>query len=299
MSQTRPSSDVSWRRWARARPKASTRRGRRQDEHDGDAEAAVAAARPAERLAADREQPGEAARQRAACEEQDREREHRQPEMTLVVEREVAVAGMAGEREVEQDQRAEAGREHEARVADARAHRLRDRRRPCARRSACESEDRQRRRRAGEAEDEGARRAVPGGVGAAEGKLMAAAKRPGHARQPGGTGPGGERRGAGEHGRGRAPAPEQEGVAERHRRRPLPSGRGDEGAHRFVLARVGERLARIGHQRRGRGERLARASTCRRCAAARGAAGPRPPAAPWRHDRRAQRREGGLRWRAP
>jgi hypothetical protein len=77
------------------------RAGRCQHQQHGDAGGAVATIRSLDRLAADREDPGEAARQRSTREHHDREREHRQPQVALVVEREIAVGAVAAEREVE------------------------------------------------------------------------------------------------------------------------------------------------------------------------------------------------------
>ena len=132
ISQTRPSSDVSWRRLdsaeaeARAPPPAVA-----SNERAGAASRPRRRADAARRLAGDRQHPAERARQRLAQEQQHREHQHAQPQVALVVEREVAVDRVAVRRQVQQQQPAEAGREHEAGVADARAHGLR--RRGCAR----------------------------------------------------------------------------------------------------------------------------------------------------------------------
>src|SRR5205085_12488631 len=127
------------------------------------------------------------------------------PEMALVIESEIAVAEVTGEREVEQDQPAQAGRKDEARIADARAHRLPDRRRWVARMPARKPGDRERRAGPGQREDEAGGGPRPACAGTAERDVMAAGERPGDACQPRRAGPRRKRPGDADRGRRGAP----------------------------------------------------------------------------------------------
>ena len=169
--------------------------GQRRRGDDGEARASARPKRRAARRAASptiESVQAKRARERRRTNSITDSDQHRQPEMALVIEREVAVAGVAVERQVEQQQPADAGREHEPGVADARAHRLRA---PAARarrlRDAATTAGR--RRRAARTTHERRRRAGPGELGARRREAVRAGERPRHARQPSGRGPDDER----------------------------------------------------------------------------------------------------------
>ena len=229
---------------------------RRGDDGERERRPAEATRRAPRRFTDDRERPGERARERAAREHHHRQDQHRQPEMALVIESEVAIAGMAVERQVEQHQPADAGREHEPGVADARAHRLPRRRHVPGIARRCD--DRQDDAGRGEDDDERRRRAGPGELGARRSEAVRSGERPRHPRQPSGHRPDDERDAGAEPGPAAVAAPEHEPEADRHRRRPLRSGAGQQLAHRVVLALVDVYLARVGHQRGAAGERFDR-----------------------------------------
>ena len=193
-SQTRPSSDVNWRRFDSPRPSASTAAavgqndGRRRQHAEAPGHVAL-------HLAGKRQRPAERARQRPAQEHQHREHRHAQPQVALVVQREVAIHRVAVRRQVQQQQPAEARREHEAGIADARAHGLRSADARGLGAAAHHGPCQQHQGRGAEHQHERCRRTAERRLRAAPARTRALDQGPRHARQPGGDGPRAQRGG--------------------------------------------------------------------------------------------------------
>ena len=74
--------------------------------------------------------PGEHPPQRLAQEREHAEDQHAEPKMSVVIERQIAIAGMPVRGQIEQQQEADAGQQDETRIAHARGDRLRSGRQP-------------------------------------------------------------------------------------------------------------------------------------------------------------------------
>jgi hypothetical protein len=104
-------------------------------DHDGDhararrdgSDAAPDAARDA---IDDRQHPRERPAEGLTQKRGDRQREHAEPQMPLVIKRKIAIAEIAVRRQVEEHQPPESGRHHESGISDPRRNRLRARRQP-------------------------------------------------------------------------------------------------------------------------------------------------------------------------
>ena len=186
----------------------------------------------------------EGTRQRLAQAQHDAEQQQPEPEVALVVEREVAVDGMAIGREFEQHDGAQAAQQHQAGEPGARAHALRWR--ACARRFAQQRPGAKQRSSHQQCHDESGRRTAEVGARACGFETAPARKRPRNARRVGRHGPGRQRHGDTD-GRTRRSAaaarPQQERISQCHRAGPLHPGVGHQRAHCGVLALVGLRLS--------------------------------------------------------
>ena len=239
--------------------------GQRDDNQQRNHRPAAQTARDAAAgLARNDQAPGQAVRQRPAQEQQDREHQHCEPQMPLVVERQVAVGRVAVGRQVEQQQPAQAGCQDQAGIADTRTRR-RSECRGCRGCMEAPAADRHQQHDGGAAEQpkDKARRSaverrVERRVEPSRLELAMGCQRPRHAGQPGGARPQCQRGRDAQRRRTRTPAPQQESETDTHRPRPLPAGALHQVTHRLVLAFVGGRLVRVAHQGRAGRQRLAR-----------------------------------------
>ena len=192
-----------------------------------------------------------------------RQRQHAEPEMPLVIEREIAIAGRSVRRQVEQQQPADAGREDQTGIAEARGDVLGSgRERPAQPRRAEEHDDR---RGAEQPEHESGGHRQRVGRFATEHERVSRRERPRHAADP------------------RRDRPDARARARRRRvavsRRRLSLSRSSPAsihaahcqpavrssvAHRLVLGRPARRGACVGHQRRRGGETTRRPARLRR-----------------------------------
>ncbi len=200
--------------------------------------------------------PAEHSPQWLPQEDQHAHDQHAEPEMPLVIEREIAIAEMPVGRQIEEQQPADAGHQHETRVAQSRRHRL-----GSGLKSLSEPARQQEHEDGGaeQPQDERRRRRGPAGAFAAGHERAFDRQRPRHAAEPRGDRPGGERQGDANRGRERSAGKLNQPEAGQHPAGPLPAGGMQQAAHRVVLGCGARRLTRLGHQRRCLRERLGQA----------------------------------------
>ncbi len=178
--------------------------------------------------------------------------QHSEPQVPVVIERQVAIVEVTVGREVEQQKPAQTCSHDQSRIPNARRKRLRRRRQPL-REPGRSDQQRERGPREREHERRGRRekRCVASGN---EGAIRA--EGPGHPADPRGHGPHRQRKR--EAGKRHATATTQfdETEADEHPCRPLPAGGAQKRAHRLVLGRLDPCLPGVGDDRCASGEGL-------------------------------------------
>ena len=173
--------------------------------------------------------------------------------MPLVVEREIAVARRSVRRQIEQEQPADAGREHQTGITQNGGGVLRSGRERLAQPRRGE-EQRDRRPQQPEHEVGGHRQRVRRFAT----QRMSRCEWPWHPPEPCCSGPCRKRERDAERRRPAAAAQIEQQQPRERPRRPLPARRSKQSPHRLVLGDLHGCRARVGHQRRRGGERIGR-----------------------------------------